>query len=155
MAGHRLRARAFAGRRGRGVGALPLFSVLTLAARLAEGLSAVQYVAPHLDHVPGELRPLVEPCMDKDPANRPTAKQFLADLVAGPALAGGSPWKRWISQRPRIWITGAVAAAVGLIAGIGVLALPSGTALTDTGEVAAATSSSSTGRLPFKRRRLP
>jgi serine/threonine protein kinase len=149
----------------------------------------VLYVAPDLDHVPGELRPLVERCMDKDPANRPSAKQFLADLIAAhpdaadrgdwlpeailaeirrrplperemptshlritphamrPAPASESRWKRWMSHRPRIWITGAVAAAVGLMTGIGLLAVPSGTPPTRTGALAAATSSSSTGQI--------
>jgi hypothetical protein len=42
----------------------------------------VLYTTPALDNVPAGLRPLLEQCMDKDPANRPTARQFLADLVA-------------------------------------------------------------------------
>jgi serine/threonine protein kinase len=37
---------------------------------------------PRLDNVPSELRPLVERCMARDPAARPRAGQFLADLVA-------------------------------------------------------------------------
>lgn len=42
----------------------------------------VLYLAPDLDHVPVELRPLLERCMAKDPTARPTASEFLADLVA-------------------------------------------------------------------------
>lgn len=42
----------------------------------------VLYLAPDLEKVPGELRPLLERCLAKDPAGRPTAGAFLADLVA-------------------------------------------------------------------------
>ena len=42
----------------------------------------VLYQAPDLDNVPADLRPLLERCMAKDPAERPTAGEFLADLVA-------------------------------------------------------------------------
>jgi predicted Ser/Thr protein kinase len=42
----------------------------------------VLYLAPDLDNVPAELRPLLERCMAKDPTERPTAGEFLADLVA-------------------------------------------------------------------------
>ena len=48
----------------------------------------VLYLAPGLDKVPGELRPLLERCLAKDAAERPTADEFLADLVAAcPAAA--------------------------------------------------------------------
>jgi eukaryotic-like serine/threonine-protein kinase len=53
----------------------------------------VLYLAPDLDRVPAELRPLLERCLDKDPARRPTARQFLADLVAAhPDAAGRDDW---------------------------------------------------------------
>lgn len=53
----------------------------------------VLYLAPDLDHVPAELRPLLERCLDKDPARRPTARQFLADLVAAhPDAPGRDDW---------------------------------------------------------------
>ena len=53
----------------------------------------VLYLAPRLDNLPGELRPLVERCMASDPADRPTADQFLADLVAAhPEAAEQVDW---------------------------------------------------------------
>jgi eukaryotic-like serine/threonine-protein kinase len=53
----------------------------------------VLYLAPRLDNLPGELRPLVERCMARDPADRPTAGQFLADLVAThPEAADQANW---------------------------------------------------------------
>jgi serine/threonine protein kinase len=42
----------------------------------------VLYLAPDLEKVPAGLRPLLERCLAKDPAERPTASEFLADLVA-------------------------------------------------------------------------
>jgi len=42
----------------------------------------VLYLAPDLSHVPAALRPLLERCLAKEPADRPTAGEFLADLVA-------------------------------------------------------------------------
>jgi Protein kinase domain len=42
----------------------------------------VLYLAPDLGDVPARLRPLLERCLAKDPAMRPTANEFLADLVA-------------------------------------------------------------------------
>ena len=35
---------------------------------------------PNIAGVPGTLRPLIKRCLDKDPRNRPTASQFLADV---------------------------------------------------------------------------
>ncbi len=42
----------------------------------------VLYLAPDLDKVPAGLRPLLERCLAKEPAERPTAGEFLASLVA-------------------------------------------------------------------------
>ncbi len=42
----------------------------------------VLYLAPDLDKVPAGLRPLLERCLAKEPAGRPTAGEFLADLIA-------------------------------------------------------------------------
>jgi serine/threonine protein kinase len=51
------------------------------------------FLAPRLDNVPGALRPLVERCMVREPADRPSAKQFLADLVAAhPEAADQACW---------------------------------------------------------------
>lgn len=53
----------------------------------------VLYLAPDLSNVPGELKPLVERCMAKNPADRPTASQFLADVVAAhPDAADQAEW---------------------------------------------------------------
>jgi hypothetical protein len=50
-------------------------------------------IAPRLDNLPAELRPLVEQCMAREPAERPTASQFLTDLVAAyPEAADQTDW---------------------------------------------------------------
>ncbi len=50
----------------------------------------VLYLGPDLGKVPAGLRPLIERCLAKDPAGRPTAGEFLADLVvACPGAADG------------------------------------------------------------------
>jgi eukaryotic-like serine/threonine-protein kinase len=49
--------------------------------------------APRLDKLPGELQPFVAQCMASEPADRPTASQFLAGLVAAhPAAANQAGW---------------------------------------------------------------
>jgi serine/threonine protein kinase len=51
------------------------------------------FLAPRLDKLPADLKPLVEQCMAKNPADRPSAKQFLADLVAAhPEAADQAGW---------------------------------------------------------------
>src|SRR5690349_6600151 len=56
-------------------------------------LYRVIHAAPRLDRLPGQLRPLVERCLAKDPAQRLTAAQFLAELTAAcPSAADLSDW---------------------------------------------------------------
>jgi serine/threonine protein kinase len=53
----------------------------------------VLFSAPRLDNLPAELRPIVARCMAADPADRPTASQFLAELVAAhPSAADQTDW---------------------------------------------------------------
>ena len=47
----------------------------------------VAHGAPRLDRLPGPVRPLAERCLLKDPGQRPTAAQFLAELRAAHPLA--------------------------------------------------------------------
>jgi serine/threonine protein kinase len=59
--------------------------------------TAVMYRVVHgtarLDRVPGPVRPLVERCMAKNPGQRPTAAQFLAELrAAHPSAADLADW---------------------------------------------------------------
>jgi Protein kinase domain len=80
---------------GRDVG--PLSDVFSLGAVLAFAatgrkpfgtgapaavLERVVHGSPNLDDAPPEIRPLIEWCMAKDPAHRPTAPQLLADVGA-------------------------------------------------------------------------
>src|SRR6266536_2678293 len=103
-------------------GPLPAASVLVLARGLAEGLGAilafaatgqgpfgsgstpalvyrVVYCVPQLDLVPAEVRPLIDRCLAKDPARRPTAD----DLLSGAA----QPAAGWLPEP----VTRALAAA--------------------------------------------
>jgi serine/threonine protein kinase len=53
----------------------------------------VVHGTPHLDRLPGPVRPLVERCLAKDPGQRPTAAQFLAELTAAhPSAADLADW---------------------------------------------------------------
>jgi hypothetical protein len=57
-------------------------------------LYRVVHNAARLKQLPGELRPLAEPCLAKNPADRPTALQFLANLAAAhPAAANLTDWR--------------------------------------------------------------
>ncbi|MFD0377828.1 substrate-binding domain-containing protein [Streptomyces sp. NPDC127112] len=49
----------------------------------------VVYEDPDLTGLPPQLRPLVESCLAKDPAARPTVPGLLTLLAAGPSAAGG------------------------------------------------------------------
>ena len=53
----------------------------------------VVHGTPRLDRLPGPVRPLVERCLAKDPGQRPTAAQFLAELTAAhPSAADLNNW---------------------------------------------------------------
>jgi serine/threonine protein kinase len=59
----------------------------------AAQLYRVVHGTPRLDGLPGPVRPLAERCLAKDPAQRPTAGQFLAELTtAHPAAANLTGW---------------------------------------------------------------
>jgi eukaryotic-like serine/threonine-protein kinase len=56
-------------------------------------LYRVVHGKPRLDQLPDQVRPLVERCLAKDPLERPTAVQFLAELTAAhPSAADLSDW---------------------------------------------------------------
>ncbi|MCB5179822.1 serine/threonine-protein kinase [Streptomyces antimicrobicus] len=51
----------------------------------------VVYEEPDLTGLASELRPLVVPCLAKDPADRPTVPDLMTVLAAGPPAAAASP----------------------------------------------------------------
>ncbi len=51
----------------------------------------VVHSLPNLDYLPAEIRPLVERCLAKDPAQRPTAAQVLAEAGAAYPATGWLP----------------------------------------------------------------
>jgi len=51
----------------------------------------VVFTPPDTSGLPAELRPLVERCLAKDPEQRPTTNQFLAELNTAPPAAGWLP----------------------------------------------------------------
>jgi len=74
-----------------------LGAVLTFAATgqgpFGTGSSAtllyrVVFTPPDTGGLPGDLRPLVERCLAKDPAQRPSTKQLLAELNTAPPVSG-------------------------------------------------------------------
>jgi eukaryotic-like serine/threonine-protein kinase len=54
-------------------------------------LYRVVFTPPDTSGLPAELRPLVERCLAKDPKQRPTTKQFLAELNTAPPATGWLP----------------------------------------------------------------
>jgi hypothetical protein len=54
-------------------------------------LYRVVFTPPDTSGLPAELRPLVERCLSKDPAQRPSTAQLLAELSTGPPAAGWLP----------------------------------------------------------------
>jgi eukaryotic-like serine/threonine-protein kinase len=54
-------------------------------------LYRVVYTPPDTEGLPAELRPLVERCLAKDPGQRPSTEQLLAELNAAPPAAGWLP----------------------------------------------------------------
>jgi hypothetical protein len=89
---------------GRGVGsASDIFSLGAVLAFAATGqgpfgagstpalVYRVVYSPPSLERVPAEVRPLIERCLDKDPARRPTARDLLAGMGATAPAAGWLP----------------------------------------------------------------
>ncbi|WP_067695619.1 serine/threonine-protein kinase [Nocardia jejuensis] len=60
------------------------------APSLAYTLFNIAHTQPHLEALPPELRALIEPCLDKDPAARPTPAQIL-DFLGDP-FEHDLPW---------------------------------------------------------------
>ena len=56
-------------------------------------LFRVVHDSPDLNGVPGELRPLIERCLAKDPLQRPDTDQLLAELAGRQPAAGWMPWQ--------------------------------------------------------------
>ena len=94
------------------------------AGSMAALLYRVVYGQPSTDQLPGQLRPLVERCLDKDPSQRPSPAQLLAEL--GDARPAGE------------WLPAGVAETLSRFAA------PE-TALAEAGEVARIAAA---GRLP-------
>ena len=57
----------------------------------------IVYAQPHLDHLPAQIRPLVERCLTKDPAGRPSTMQVLTELEAAPTAGAGLA--DWLTPR--------------------------------------------------------
>jgi Protein kinase domain len=64
----------------------------------------VVHASPDLDEVPAEVRPLAERCLAKDPGQRPTTAQLLAELDGADLSAGWLPMPiiKELSQRAEV-----------------------------------------------------
>jgi eukaryotic-like serine/threonine-protein kinase len=79
--------------------------------------------APNLSGVPEQLRPMIERCLAKDPAARPTPGELLASLAAGNAEP------HWLSQPPAPNRRAAPRVRLGLIATAAALLAASATGI--------------------------
>jgi eukaryotic-like serine/threonine-protein kinase len=105
-------------------------------------LYRVVHGTPDLDRVPVTVRPMIERCLAKDPRQRPTASQLLAEVGA---LQPGGDWLpesltrtfQGTPSRPGFAWSGPVAAAAGVGAGVAAGAaaaasVPTGLGVTQT-----------------------
>jgi len=111
-------------------------------------LYRVVHGTPDLDRVPATVRPMIERCLAKDPSQRPTASQLLAEVGA---LQPGGDWLpesltrtfQGTPSRPGFAWSGPVAAAAG--AGVGVAAGAAAAASVPTGLGATRTAGAGSG----------
>jgi serine/threonine protein kinase len=70
---------------------------------------------PSLDHVPAEVRPLIARCLAKDPGQRPTARELLAETAAVEPIAGWlpEPMTQTFLQPPGLFGVAAASATPG------------------------------------------
>jgi eukaryotic-like serine/threonine-protein kinase len=68
-----------------------------------------------LDHVPAEVRPLIDRCLAKDPGQRPTARELLAETAAVEPVAGWlpEPMTQTFLQLPGLFGAAAASATPG------------------------------------------